>query len=401
MESFPHIFRPISVGDLTLRNRIAKAPMFMAYAESGGEVSPAMIGYYADVARGGAGMVVVANGVVDGDAVVGVRSLRYDEDRFISGLNRLASTIRGQGAAAVAQLVHPGRFSTSLSRLAPSEVSFNDLNVGAFYKGVLRDMSLRGKIGFLSHFALPQLRRPKAMNRRDIRRVIADFANAAVRARQAGFDMIEIHGGTGYLPVQFLSPLTNRRRDEYGGSLENRMRFSLELMEAVRASVGMDFPVGCRFQADENIEGGFCIAEARIFARRLEEVGAAYLSVTGGRYEFLYASSGDESARPDLTGLAVQVRQEVGIPVIATGGVRVPEDAETLLSEEKADIVGLGRALFVDPEWVSKARKRPTDIRDCPAGCLDCFRAVLEGRPAWCPQWSDERKERMRDMLEG
>jgi 2,4-dienoyl-CoA reductase-like NADH-dependent reductase (Old Yellow Enzyme family) len=210
--------------------------------------------------------------------------------------------------------------------------------------------------------------------------------------------MVEIHGGTGYLPVQFLSPLTNKRKDIYGGSLENRMRFPIALVQKVKSSVGINFPVGYRFQADERLEGGFGLGDAKVFARRLEEIGIAYLSVTSGRYEIIYEQNrgGRDEMAGKMVELAGRIKQQVAVPVIATGGITTPEIAERAIMEGKADLVGLARALFVDPEWPQKAETGNHNlINGCDNSCMECFRKILAEEPASCPKWNDARKMKM------
>ncbi len=233
-------------------------------------------------------MVVVANAVVDMEGSIGPRSLRIDNDIFLPGLSKLAASIKNHGAVAVIQIGHGGRFGSGKVCLIPSSTFMRDRNVFEFYKRVLLPMPLKYQLDFFRNFGRKILSLPKKLTIRKIDSIISAFVKAALRAQKAGFDIVEIHGGTGYLPVQFLSPLTNKRNDKYGGSLENRMRFSTELVQAVKSAMDVNFPIGYRFQADERIEGGFGLEDAKVFARRLKQLNIAYLSVTSGKYEIIY-----------------------------------------------------------------------------------------------------------------
>ncbi|MBU4184628.1 MAG: hypothetical protein KKC23_00190 [Proteobacteria bacterium] len=168
--------------------------------------------------------------------------------------------------AAVLQINHGGHFAKGRNTLSPSSVSLSDLNLGGLYKTALKSLDFQQQWAVLSEAIQQHPKRPKKMNEDDIKHIISAYAKAAVHAKKAGFDMVEIHGATGYLIVQFLSPRINNRKDKYGGDLENRMRFPLELVQAVKDAVGNDFPVGYRFLADEWMDDGFPLDEANIFA---------------------------------------------------------------------------------------------------------------------------------------
>ncbi len=392
------LFEPFSISKMRLRNRIIKAPMFTGFATSDGHVTPLMLEYYKDVAKGGASMVVVANAVVDMEGSIGPRALRMDDDRFLPGLIELAASIKNHGAVAAIQIGHGGRFGSGKVSLAPSSTFMKDRHVFEFYKRVLLPMPLKHQVNFFRRFGRKVLSLPKELTIQKINSIISEFVKAALRAQKAGFDIVEIHGGTGYLPVQFLSPLTNRRKDQYGGSLENRMRFPIELVSAVQSALGAGFPVGYRFQADERLEGGFRVEDAKVFSRRLEQLSVAYLSVTSGKYEIIYEPNrGRHNAQTvNTVDLAGMIKQIVATPIIVTGGITTPEIAEQAIIEGKTDLIGLARPLFVDPEWPQKAGNgEHTHINACEKDCLDCFRNIMTGKPASCPNWNDARKMKM------
>jgi 2,4-dienoyl-CoA reductase (NADPH2) len=212
--------------------------------------------------------------------------------------------------------------------------------------------------------------------------------------------LVELHGGTGYLLSQFVSPRTNQRTDAYGGSLENRMRFPLEVVGRVKDTVG-DTPVGYRFLADEWLPDGLGLEESRVFAKALEEAGVSYLSVMGGTYEsFFLPEVAARSAKPGyMAGLAAAIRKEVSVPVITAGRISTPALAESILEEGQADLIGLARMLWVDPDWVRKAREgRDASIVKCSPKCNACMELVMQGKPAFCPKWKKEKRAEYREM---
>jgi NADPH2 dehydrogenase len=358
-----YLFSPFVVGGLQLKNRLTMAPLFLGYAGEGGRVSPSLLDHYRLMAQSGVALVVVENATIDHPVASGSsRELRADTDEYTDGLARLARAIKDEGALACLQLNHAGRFARPAAQpVAPSAVD-------AFG------------------------RTPRALTTDELPGIAGKFAEAAVRVRQAGFDMVELHGGTGYLLASFISPRTNRRDDGYGGSLENRCRFPLEVIAAVKAAVE-DLPVGYRFLANEWLPDGLGIEEACRAARALEAAGLAYLSVMGGTYESFGLP--EVSARSEKPGymvhLATAVKGAVGIPVITAGRIAAGELAERIIADGEADLIGLARVLWVDPEWPSKAREgRDTEIIEC--HCADaCTKAISRDKPAVCPQWPREK----------
>jgi len=311
---------------------------------------------------------VVENATVDHPVGSGSnRTLRVDADDYLEGLKQLAAAIKQEGALACLQINHAGRFAhATQAPVAPSAVN------------------TFGRV-------------PRALNIGEIDAIIEKYANAAIRAQRAGFDMVELHGGTGYLLAQFLSPRTNRRSDAYGGNLENRQRMPLAVVSRVKAAVG-SFPVGYRFMADEWLPDGLQLAEAVTVADRLAQAGIAYLSVMGGTYEsFALPEVVDRSKREGyMLDLAAAVRAQVDIPVIAAGRLATGAVADRAIAEGKADLIGLARVLWADPQWPEKvARGREADIHHCNPDCGDlCTQMVMKGRPAFCVAWSAEKMKR-------
>ena len=360
---YKKLFSPIKVNGLRLKNRITMAPLYLGYAAEGGKVSPLMLHHYKQMAQSGAALIVVENSSVTPGGSGSPRTLRCDHNRYLKGLESLAQCIKGEKALATLQINHAGRFAYVSKPVAPSAVSvFN--------------------------------KTPHALTRREITTIQKQYARAAVRAQKAGFDMVELHGGTGYLLSQFVSPRSNKREDAYGGAIENRIRFSLEVLKRVKDLVG-DFPVGYRFLADEWLPDGLHLEESTVLAKALEEDGVAYISVMGGTYEsFFLPDIIKKSQRPGyMVSLAAAIKKEVKVPVTTAGRISTPLRAESILQEKKADLIGLARMLWVDPDWPKKARAgRDKPILKCSPKCDACFKLVMKGRPAFCTRWKKEKR---------
>lgn len=356
----PHLFSPFKIDGLELENRLTMAPLYLGYAAEGGAVSPLLLDHYRLMAQSGVALVVVENATIDHSAGSGSnRTLRVDSDDYLEGLATLARTIKQEGARAALQINHAGRFATAAPQpVAPSAVeTFGRL--------------------------------PRRLHREEIEETTSKYAAAARRVKEAGFDIVELHGGTGYLLAQFTSPRTNRREDDYGGSPENRRKFPLEVVARVRASVG-DFPVGYRFLADEWLPDGLDLAESGPLAQALAAAGVAYLSVMGGTYESFFLPEIVEKSKQDgyMVDLAAAIKAQVKVPVITAGRIAKGALAEEILGQGKADLIGLARVLWADPAWPRKVREgRESDIIPCDAQCDTCMQMVMRGKPAFCVHW--------------
>jgi NADPH2 dehydrogenase len=362
---YPHLFSKITVGGKELKNRLIMAPLYLGYAGQGGTVSELILDHYRLMAKSGVAMVVVENATVDHPTGSGSnRTLRVDTDDNLTGLSKLAAAMKGQGTIACLQLNHAGRFAGMADpALAPSAVQ------------------TFGRV-------------PRALTREEMRAIAKKFAEAAVRVKKAGFDMVELHGGTGYLLSSFISPRTNKREDEYGGSLENRQRFPLEVVKEVKAAVG-NFPVGYRFMADEWLPDGLKLAESVQYARVLAGAGVAYISVMGGTYESFSLPDVAQASRKEgyMVDLAAAVKRTVKVPVIAAGRIATGTFAESVIVEGKADLIGLARVLWADPEWPSKVKEgRENEIVHCEPDCDDtCTKLVTKGKTAFCVRWPHDK----------
>jgi NADPH2 dehydrogenase len=370
---YSHLFSPIEVGGITLKNRITMAPLYLGYAGEGGTITPLLLEHYRLMAKSDAAMIVVENATIDHPVGSGSnRTIRADTDDNLNGLSELAAVIKKQGAVACLQINHAGRFAGTDKPIAPSSVD------------------TFGKT-------------PQAIPSEEIEYLHDKFVSAAQRVKKAGFDMVELHGGAGYLLSQFVSPRTNKREDAYGGSLENRMRFPLEVFLKVKAAVG-DFPVGYRFLADEWLPDGLKLNESTRFAKALSDNGIAYISVMGGTYESFFLPEIIQKSKTEayMADLAQEVKNKVHVPVITAGRISSGNIAENILGTGKADLLGLARILWADPEWPQKIREgREKNIIHCDPGCKDvCMQLVMKQKPAFCPQWTPEKIRKIKDIFQ-
>jgi 2,4-dienoyl-CoA reductase-like NADH-dependent reductase (Old Yellow Enzyme family)/thioredoxin reductase len=322
--------------------------------------------YYGERARGGAGLIITEASYVDKTSKSRPRAIGSCEDRFVPGLRRLADTIRAEGAASCIQLIHTGKLAPAAvigcTPLAPSAIPH----------------ATTGEV-------------PRAMTLEDIRYIVGCFASAAGRAAEAGFDAVEVHGAHGYLLHQFLSPVSNCRQDEYGGSFENRARFSLEIVRAVRAQVGPEFPILFRLSATEFLQGGFTTEEMIQLARWLEAQGVAALDVSVGTTETAYGSAQVVQTMyfepGSLAKYARIIKDQVSIPVIAVGRINRPELAEAILARDDADFIAAGRAFTADPYWPRKVLEgRSEEVCQCLACNVGCLGRLVRGLDVKCTQ---------------
>lgn len=368
---YPLLFSSLKVGPLNLKNRLIMTPLFLGYANNDGTISEILLQHYRDMAASGVSMVVTENVVIDFEHSGTRGTLRADKDDYLPDLKELARTIKENGALACCQINHQGRYAWVTTCVSASAVP-----------------------------ASMDVPMPVPMEQKQIQDTIKAFAAAALRVKKAGFDAVEIHGG--YLLAQFLSPHTNKRNDEYGGSLENRMRFPMMVVQAIKEAVGTNYPVGYRFLVDEWLPDGILPSESIRYAMILERIGINYLSVTAGTYEsfFLPEKVALASQSGYMVELAEIVKRQVKIPVIVAGRINTPELAEEILTQKKADLIGLARVLFVDPQWVKKATAEPAEkIKCCLPDCCICMEAVMNMEPAICPLWEPERKKSLLELL--
>ncbi|NOY70233.1 MAG: FAD-dependent oxidoreductase [Deltaproteobacteria bacterium] len=354
------LFMPITINGMKLKNRIYMPAMHLGMAK-GFQVTDQIIDFYAERARGGAAMIVAGYATVDmlsGNTT----NIGAHDDIFLPGLSRLADTIKSNGAKSGIQINHAGRYNFSFfldgkQAVAPSAVPSR----------------MTGET-------------PHALETDEIRQIIENFAQAALRVKKAGFDAVEVLSGTGYLISEFLSPLTNKREDEYGWTLENRMRFGLEVMQAIRNEVGRDFPLIVRMNGNDFMPDGQGRKELRQYAVALvEQAGVDALCINVGWHEARVPQITTAVPRGAFSYLSRGIREVVDVPVIASHRINDPAIARELIGDGMCDMVALGRSLIADPWFPEKAKTgREDEIIHCVACAQGCFDNLFKLKHVEC-----------------
>lgn len=346
---YKHIFEPLTIRRMTMKNRIMMTPMGTNYGEQSGEMSFLHINYYEQRAKGGTGLIMVENASVDSpEGSNGTTQLRIDHDNYLPRLFKLTETIHKHGTCIGIQINHAGASAQSArTNMQPVSAS-----------------NIPSKAGGET---------PRPLTREEILRIVKKYGEAAKRAQAAGFDCVEIHAGHSYLLSQFLSPTTNKRTDEFGGSAENRARFAKMVVEEVRAQVGPFFPIFVRISADEKMEGGNTLEDTLEYLQYFqEEVDVFDVSCAlNGSLQYQI----DANYLPDgwRSYMAKAVKEKYGKLCVTTGNIRNPKVADEILEKGDADIIGMGRGLIADPEWVNKVDFGDIcDIRKCISCNIGC-----------------------------
>ena len=356
---FPYLFSPIKINTMELKNRIVMTAMHLGYTPEG-DVTDRLIDFYARRAKGGVGLIIVGGCPIDEfGGMAGMISIH--DDQYIPGLRQLTEAVKNNGAKIAAQLYQAGRYTHSAS--IGGRKPFSSSAVRSKFTGET----------------------PRALELEEIPGVQDKFAEAAVRAKASGFDAVEILGSAGYLISQFLSPITNLREDKYGGSLENRMRFGLEVVEKVRTAIGPDFPVLMRLAGNDFMEGGNTNKESRLFAAETEKMGVDLFNVTGGWHETRIPQLTMCVPRQAYVYLAQGIKSAVSVPVLASNRINDPHIGEEILRNGQADLVTIARGLLADPDLPNKAKKGKSDlIYRCVACNQGCFDSIFQFKPATC-----------------
>ncbi|MCP4630017.1 MAG: FAD-dependent oxidoreductase [bacterium] len=350
------LFSPIKIGSMKLKNRIVMPAMGTNLGSSDGHITDAQITYYMERSKGGVGGIIFENSYVHKSGKIMFNMVALDQDSAIADFSRLADSVHKHGTKLIVQLNHGGRqTSRDICRKQPAAPS---------------------------PIPCPVLREtPRELKIDEIKMLVNSFMKAAARAQKAGCDAVEFHMAHGYLVCQFLSPFSNQRKDIYGGSLENRARFALEILQCTRARVGDDFPLICRISADEMVPGGLTLEESRIIAQLLVKAGASAIHVSACNYAS-YAWNIpcyylDEGV---FLHLAESIKAVAEVPVIAVGRILTAHKAEDILQNHQADLVAMGRALIADPYWPEKSSKGVSnEIRPC-LSCNQCIESLAKGR---------------------
>ncbi len=391
---FEKILQPGKIGKMELRNRLIMPAMGTNLAASDGTVSDVIVNYYARRASGGVGLIITEVVSPDplGCCIPG--ELELSSNAFMPGLSRIPHAVHAGGAKVCLQLAHAGCFA---SHHVTGQQPVSPSGVGTYQ---LPDDT------------------PREMTIEEIKDLIKKYGLAAQRARSCGYDAIELHGAHGYMPLQFLSPYTNRRTDEYGGSLENRARFALETIRSIKEHAGEDFPLIYRLSGEEYVPNGLTLEDACTFAKWAEEAGADAIHVSAGTWDsrlekYFDVMAGKASAKGEdlskgvatsvwvqpnytprgtLLHLAAEVKKHVSVPVIAVGSL-TPEMAEETLRKGEADFVALGRQIIADPDFPNKLKAgQPEKIVRC-LRCNECLGEVMKSNGISCSVNPEAGKE--------
>ncbi|HDR46963.1 MAG TPA: NADH:flavin oxidoreductase [Geoalkalibacter subterraneus] len=357
------LFDDVRIGSLIIPNRLVRSATWEGMCEKDGTPTTKLENYYETLARGGIGLLISGYAFVRSDGKQLPGKMGIDSDDKIPALRRLTSAAHNNGSRIFCQLVHAGGQAnakeTGSTPLAPSAIE------SSLYPATPREMSAQ-----------------------DIAEIIHAFSEGARRAKEAGFDGVQLHCAHGYLINQFFSPLTNKRTDRYGGSLEGRARFLQETFEAVREKVGPDYPVAIKLTACDNLEGGFSLEEAVEISRMLQHLGIDAIEVSSGT-----AASGNQT--PVRQGIdteekeaynatyATAIKRSVNLPVMVVGGIRSGTVAKRLLDAGQADFVALSRPLIREPDLPLRWRKDPLYRARC-ISCNGCFKPGLKEGGIYC-----------------
>jgi len=335
----------LRIKNLVVPNRIVFPPFVTGYSNPDGSIGDRQIRFYKSLAKGGVGMIIVGATAIAPEGIGWMGNTRIDRDDHINGLKKLFQEIKSDHGVAGIQIYHCGistneRRTGGLPLVAPSPLSYSD-----------------------------QIKTAHELSIEEINRLEAAFVKGIERAFMAGADFVEIHGAHGYLINQFLSPLTNKRSDEYGGSLVNRARFAINIIEGARNAVGKDAVIGIRIGADEFSEGGYTLEQSKPFCKWFVDKGVDFIHVSAGMTE----KGVQEMYNGAFVKLSSEIKKVVNVPVICVGAIKNMVRAEQILSEGSADLVALGRALVADPELVNKSfNGEEEDIVEC----LDCWECI-------------------------
>ncbi|MHA1112231.1 MAG: oxidoreductase [Promethearchaeota archaeon] len=365
------LFEPLKLRTFTIRNRIVIPAMHLNYSLNG-EMNDQLINFYTERAKGGVGMIIIGGCSVEKRAGAPAM-ISIEDDKFIPGLKRLADSVHEHDTKIAAQLYHAGRYAF------PFLSGEENVSASSIYSRFSKSTSRTLEID-------------------EIHEVQDTIAKAAFRAKKANYDAVELLGSAGYLMDQFLSPVTNKRTDEYGGPWENRIRFPLELVRKVRKQVGKNFTVGIRVGGDDFIPGSNTYIEKAEIAKLYAQEGVDWINVTGGWHETRTPQLTMGVPPGVFTYLAQNIKNQVDVPVFASNRINTPKLAESVLRDGMADAVCMGRAFIADPYFVKKVKEgRERDILACVA-CNACFDGVFQMEPIQCMRNFETSREGKYDL---
>jgi 2,4-dienoyl-CoA reductase-like NADH-dependent reductase (Old Yellow Enzyme family) len=339
------LFTPLTLRDLTLKNRLVVAPMCQ-YSARHGVANDWHFAHLARFAIGGFGLVTVEATAVSPEGRISYADTGLWSDEQIEPFRRIVDFVHSQGAAAAMQLAHAGRKASSPVPFRPNPTDAEKVAVG------YEDWQPIAPSAITHSEKQPGYKIPREMTLDDIRRFKQSFIEAVYRSEKAGFDIIEIHSAHGYLLNEFLSPIANKRQDDYGGSPDNRMRLLLEVTEETRAAWPAGKPLFVRISGSDNHPDGWTVEDSIVLARKLKALGVDAVHVSSGGFD---GAAFNPKALYQLP-LSTKVRKEADIPTVAVGLITTPHEAEAIVENGDADLVALARAALDDPNWPLHAR---------------------------------------------
>lgn len=395
--NYEMLFSPMKIGNCEIKNRIVMSPMLMGFGQFDGCATEQMMDYYEERAKGGTGLIITEIcRINDKHGAAAFAQLGASHDYQIAGLSEFANRIHRHGAKLFVQLHHPGRQNVGLAiGTVPACIALTRM-CKSFPKTLFKVAPKIAPFMSRHNIALSSVSaskcepsyfaggRVRALSRREVKQLVRQFVQGAVRCKKAGIDGVELHGTHGYLIQQFLSPNTNQRTDEYGGSFENRLRFLREIVEGIRKECG-DFPIIVRLSVDEFYDKigkpgkGYDVTMGVEYAKAIADMGVDAIDVSSASYDtfnyWLEPTSFDCGWRKYL---AAEVKKVVDVPVIAANLIRSPEQAERQLEEGTQDFVSLGRPHIADPHWAQKTMEgREKEIKRCIC-CLYCIQSMQD-----------------------
>lgn len=351
------LLEPYLLGKLEMANRIVRSATWDGTADASGAPTDYSVALYRELARGGVGLIITGYAFVsaNGQAMHGQYGIHNDD--MVPGLRRLVQAVHAEGGKICLQMAHAG--------------------VGA-------DYLIKKGLSALAVSHIPKFSRAhRAMTGEEIETIIADFAAAAVRAREAGFDAVQFHGAHGYLLSQFLSPLFNLREDQWGGSLANRRRFHLEAVRRTRRALGDDFPVMVKFGAQDDRKGGLTLEEGMETAREMVAAGIDAVEISTGVGASMLVLKEGEPERAFFRDRAAAARRQLTVPVIAVGGIRSLEMAGSIIDSGDADLVAMCRPFIREPGLVARWQRGDRSPARC-ISCNKCFQVAQNGAVLEC-----------------
>lgn len=398
--SYDMLFSPMKIGNVEIKNRIVMAPMCMGFGQYNGCATETMMDYYEERAKGGVGLIFTE--ITRINDITGASSfgqLGMSHDYQIPALREMADRIHKHNCKIMVELHHPGRQNLGLMIGTVPICNIGSKLMGNLYTKILTQAVIPQGKKLQDKHIVPRTVAPSKCERskmsdsvnrelsvNEIKRIICQFIEGAVRVKKAGCDGVELHAAHGYLIQQFLSPNTNKRTDKYGGSLENRMRFLLEIIDGIRSNCGKDFPIVVRLTVDEMYSEigqngkGYNLEEGIKMAKILSDKGIDAIDVSSAAYDtFNYWLEPTTFTPGWRKYLASEVKKVVDIPVIAANLIRSPKQAEMQLEEGTQDFISLGRPLIADPHWPNKVKSGNENLIKRCVCCLYCFESMMKG----------------------